>query len=143
MASTWLYLARHGEVLHAAEGRFFGHTDIALSPVGEAQGPLELEITLTGPERSPTRVLVEATDIDPATDPPRQLKDSAEPGVDFEEPEPFVVVDQTTKLEIRINDDKESEGDEQRLVRVAVSWDGEPVYFDVLVTITDDDPSIL
>ena len=24
MASTWVYLARHGEVLHAAEGRFFG-----------------------------------------------------------------------------------------------------------------------
>jgi alpha-ribazole phosphatase len=37
MASTWVYLARHGEVLHAAEGRFFGHTDIALSPVGRAQ----------------------------------------------------------------------------------------------------------
>ena len=37
MASTWVYLARHGEVLHAAEGRFFGHTDIALSPVGVAQ----------------------------------------------------------------------------------------------------------
>ena len=37
MASTWVYLARHGEVLHAAEGRFFGHTDIALSPAGLAQ----------------------------------------------------------------------------------------------------------
>jgi alpha-ribazole phosphatase len=37
MASTWVYLARHGEVLHAAEGRFFGHTDIALSPGGLAQ----------------------------------------------------------------------------------------------------------
>ena len=37
MSSTWVYLARHGEVLHAAEGRFFGHTDIALSPVGRAQ----------------------------------------------------------------------------------------------------------
>jgi alpha-ribazole phosphatase/probable phosphoglycerate mutase len=37
MASTWVYLARHGEVLHAAEGRFFGHTDVALSPVGRAQ----------------------------------------------------------------------------------------------------------
>jgi broad specificity phosphatase PhoE len=37
MASTWVYLARHGEVLQAAEGRFFGHTDVALSPVGEAQ----------------------------------------------------------------------------------------------------------
>ena len=37
MASTWVYLARHGEVLHAAEGRFFGHTHIALSPAGVAQ----------------------------------------------------------------------------------------------------------
>ena len=37
MASTWVYLARHGEVLHAAEGRFFGHTDVALSPAGVAQ----------------------------------------------------------------------------------------------------------
>jgi alpha-ribazole phosphatase len=37
MASTWVYLARHGEVLHAAEGRFFGHMDIALSPAGLAQ----------------------------------------------------------------------------------------------------------
>jgi alpha-ribazole phosphatase len=37
MASTWVYLVRHGEVLHAAEGRFFGHTDVALSPVGRAQ----------------------------------------------------------------------------------------------------------
>ena len=37
MASTWVYLARHGEVLHAAEGRFFGHTDITLSPAGLAQ----------------------------------------------------------------------------------------------------------
>jgi broad specificity phosphatase PhoE len=37
MASTWLYLARHGEVLHAVEGRFFGHTDVALSPAGLAQ----------------------------------------------------------------------------------------------------------
>ncbi len=37
MASTWVYLARHGEVLHAAEGRFFGHTDIALSPAGQTQ----------------------------------------------------------------------------------------------------------
>jgi alpha-ribazole phosphatase len=35
--STWVYLARHGEVLHAAEGRFFGHTDVALSPAGLAQ----------------------------------------------------------------------------------------------------------
>ena len=37
MASTWVYLARHGEVLHAAEGRFFGHTDVALSPAGLEQ----------------------------------------------------------------------------------------------------------
>lgn len=37
MASTWVYLARHGEVLHAAEGRFFGHRDVALSPTGLAQ----------------------------------------------------------------------------------------------------------
>jgi broad specificity phosphatase PhoE len=36
-ASTWVYLARHGEVLHAAEGRFFGHTDVDLSPAGVAQ----------------------------------------------------------------------------------------------------------
>ena len=36
-SSTWIYLARHGEVLHAAEGRFFGHTDVALSPTGVAQ----------------------------------------------------------------------------------------------------------
>ena len=40
MASTWVYLARHGEVLHAAEGRFFGHMDIALSPAGLAQAAL-------------------------------------------------------------------------------------------------------
>jgi broad specificity phosphatase PhoE len=37
MSATWIYLARHGEVLHAAEGRFFGHTDVALSPAGVAQ----------------------------------------------------------------------------------------------------------
>lgn len=37
MASTWVYLARHGEVLHAAERRFLGHTDVALSPAGLAQ----------------------------------------------------------------------------------------------------------
>jgi alpha-ribazole phosphatase len=36
-ASTWLYLIRHGEVEHAAEGRFFGHTDVALSATGLAQ----------------------------------------------------------------------------------------------------------
>jgi alpha-ribazole phosphatase len=37
MPSTWVYLARHGEVLHAAEGRFFGHTDVALAPAGRRQ----------------------------------------------------------------------------------------------------------
>lgn len=37
MASTWLYLIRHGEVEGAAEGRFFGHTDVALSAVGRRQ----------------------------------------------------------------------------------------------------------
>lgn len=37
MPSTWLYLIRHGEVEHAADGRFFGHTDVALSAVGLAQ----------------------------------------------------------------------------------------------------------
>jgi broad specificity phosphatase PhoE len=36
-ASTWIYLARHGEVLHAGEGRFFGHTDVSLSPAGLVQ----------------------------------------------------------------------------------------------------------
>jgi alpha-ribazole phosphatase len=35
--STWLYLMRHGEVEHAREGRFFGHTDVALSDAGLAQ----------------------------------------------------------------------------------------------------------
>lgn len=37
MASTWLYLIRHGEVEHAGEGRFFGHTDVALSATGLLQ----------------------------------------------------------------------------------------------------------
>ena len=36
-ASTWVYLARHGEVVHAAEARFFGHTDVSLSPAGLVQ----------------------------------------------------------------------------------------------------------
>lgn len=36
-ASTWVYLIRHGEVEQAAEGRFFGHTDVALSATGLAQ----------------------------------------------------------------------------------------------------------
>ena len=37
MPSAWLYLIRHGEVEHAAEGRFFGHTDVALSATGLLQ----------------------------------------------------------------------------------------------------------
>lgn len=37
MASTWLYLIRHGEVEGAVEGRFFGHTDVALSAAGLLQ----------------------------------------------------------------------------------------------------------
>jgi len=37
MPSTWVYLIRHGEVEHAAEGRFFGHTDVALSATGLLQ----------------------------------------------------------------------------------------------------------
>jgi broad specificity phosphatase PhoE len=37
MASTWVYLIRHGEVEQAAEGRFFGHTDVALSTTGLLQ----------------------------------------------------------------------------------------------------------
>lgn len=37
MASTWVYLIRHGEVEHAAEGRFYGHTDVALSAAGLVQ----------------------------------------------------------------------------------------------------------
>jgi alpha-ribazole phosphatase len=36
-ASTWVYLLRHGEVEHAAEGRLFGHTDVPLSAVGRRQ----------------------------------------------------------------------------------------------------------
>jgi len=36
-ASTWVYLVRHGEVEHAAEGRFFGHTDVPLSATGRRQ----------------------------------------------------------------------------------------------------------
>jgi alpha-ribazole phosphatase len=35
--STWLYLIRHGEVEHTADGRFFGHTDVALSAAGLVQ----------------------------------------------------------------------------------------------------------
>ena len=35
--STWLYLIRHGEIERAAEGRFFGHTDVSLSETGLAQ----------------------------------------------------------------------------------------------------------
>jgi alpha-ribazole phosphatase/probable phosphoglycerate mutase len=37
MASTWLYLIRHGEVERAAEGRFFGSTDVPLSATGRVQ----------------------------------------------------------------------------------------------------------
>jgi len=37
MASTWVYLIRHGEVEGAMDGRFFGHTDVALSGAGRAQ----------------------------------------------------------------------------------------------------------
>jgi alpha-ribazole phosphatase len=37
VASTWLYLARHGEVEHGGEGRLFGHADVPLSPVGRQQ----------------------------------------------------------------------------------------------------------
>jgi alpha-ribazole phosphatase len=37
MSSTWLYLLRHGEVEQAGEGRFFGHTDVALSSTGLEQ----------------------------------------------------------------------------------------------------------
>lgn len=37
MAATWVYLIRHGEVERAAEGRFFGHTDIPLSAIGLVQ----------------------------------------------------------------------------------------------------------
>jgi alpha-ribazole phosphatase/probable phosphoglycerate mutase len=37
VASTWVYLARHGEVEGAAEGRFFGHADVPLSAHGRVQ----------------------------------------------------------------------------------------------------------
>jgi alpha-ribazole phosphatase len=37
MPSTWVYLVRHGEVELAAEGRFFGHTDVELSAAGRIQ----------------------------------------------------------------------------------------------------------
>jgi alpha-ribazole phosphatase len=36
-ASTWLYLIRHGEVEHAADRRFVGHTDVPLSAAGLLQ----------------------------------------------------------------------------------------------------------
>ncbi len=36
MASTWLYLIRHGAV-QGGPHRFYGHTDVPLSPEGEAQ----------------------------------------------------------------------------------------------------------
>jgi broad specificity phosphatase PhoE len=37
MAATWVYLIRHGEVVGATEGRFFGHTDVPLSATGVRQ----------------------------------------------------------------------------------------------------------
>ncbi len=37
MPSTWLYLIRHGEIERAGEGRFYGHTDVALSAAGVVQ----------------------------------------------------------------------------------------------------------
>jgi alpha-ribazole phosphatase len=37
MLSTFVFLIRHGEVEQAGEGRFFGHTDVALSAAGRAQ----------------------------------------------------------------------------------------------------------
>jgi alpha-ribazole phosphatase len=37
VTSTWLYLIRHGEIEGAADGRFFGHTDVHLSATGLAQ----------------------------------------------------------------------------------------------------------
>ena len=46
--STWVYLARHGEVRHVAERRFFGHTDVALSPAGLEQ--VEALARRLGPE---------------------------------------------------------------------------------------------
>src|SRR3989304_3352017 len=35
--STWVYLMRHGSVVGAETGRFIGHLDVRLSPVGEAE----------------------------------------------------------------------------------------------------------
>jgi broad specificity phosphatase PhoE len=67
MASTWVYLARHGEVLHAAEGRFFGQTDIALSPAGLAQATALGERLGTEPIQA-----VYASDL-------RRARDSAAP----------------------------------------------------------------
>ena len=88
--------------------------------------------------------MVEATAIDPATDPPRPVDRTVpSPASTSRSPSRSSWSIRRPTLEIRINDDKESEGDEHFLVRVAVSWDGEPIYFDVPVTITDDDPSIL
>jgi alpha-ribazole phosphatase len=37
MDATWLHLIRHGEVERAAERRFLGHTDVALSATGLTQ----------------------------------------------------------------------------------------------------------
>ncbi len=37
MASTWIYLVRHGSVVGAETRRFVGHLDVPLSPLGEAE----------------------------------------------------------------------------------------------------------
>jgi broad specificity phosphatase PhoE len=37
VAATWVYLIRHGAVRDAERRRFFGHTDVPLSPTGLAQ----------------------------------------------------------------------------------------------------------
>lgn len=37
MASTWVYLIRHGTVVGAETGRLVGHLDVPLSPAGEAE----------------------------------------------------------------------------------------------------------
>lgn len=67
MASTWLYLIRHGEVEQAAEGRFFGHTDVGLSATGRLQA--EVLGRHLGPERI---AAVYASDL-------RRARESAEP----------------------------------------------------------------
>lgn len=37
MASTWIYLVRHGSVVGAETQRFIGHVDVPLSPMGEVE----------------------------------------------------------------------------------------------------------